>query len=84
VTGGEGELPMADLDRKVVLQHGIYTVERDARGRYWLLLPDGRADQGLTADDLGELARALRKIARMERIAKKPAESGGGARTDAP
>lgn len=65
---GDAELPLSPA-RKVILVHGIYTVEKDEGGRYYIMLPDGRRDQGLTLEDLRALAMTLRRISRIEKEA---------------
>ena len=69
VSEGNGELLPLPPPRKVLLRHGIYTVEKDASGRYWLFVPDGKRGEGLTKAEMRDLGRALRKIARMEKEA---------------
>jgi len=64
-TEGNGEL-LPESRLRVVLRMGIFTVEKDALGRYHLAIPDGKREEGLTADELRDLAKVLRKVARME------------------
>ncbi len=65
---GNGELlGPAESRRVFVLRKGLYTVERDSRGRYHLSLPDGKREEGLSPEDLKDLAGVLRKLARIEK-----------------
>lgn len=65
--GNGALLGPAESRRDFVFRKGIYTVEKDQDGRYHLSLPDGKREEGLSQEDLADLAGVLRKLARMEK-----------------
>jgi hypothetical protein len=68
---GNGEL-MPESRLAVVLRMGIFTVEKDALGRYHVSIPDGKREEGLTADELRDLGKVLRKVARFHGKTTRP------------